>query len=193
MKVWEILPKILFLSLFLLILSGAGYVGTLPDLGIDNNTELPKPPEVENNDILPLDKLTIPTKYKKSVVEETPYVMHHKDTAEMIRLMENLSKTISYDNSIKKFVANSNMLDWYVKNYNLKYPDETYTQQRELLNVISEDTLKMKDYWLYCEKNREYILNYDTSGYYSPEYLEFIKKEYQKHIDSAIQDLKLMD
>ncbi len=189
MKVWKKIFLVLLLPLFL---SGAGYVGTLPDLGIEN-IDIPTPKEEPNNDLLPLDKLTIPTKYKKSVVEETPYIMHHKDTIEMIRLMEKLSNNINTDNSIKKFVANANMLNLHVKNYNSKYPNDEYYTQRNLLNTINDDTIKMKNYWLYCEKNKNYILNYDTSGEFSQEHLEKVKKDYQKYLNQAVLDLKMMD
>ena len=191
MNEWK---KIFLIMLLPLFLTGAGYVGTLPDLGV-KDVDIPAPSENAANDILPLDKLTIPTKYKKSVVEETPYVMHHKDTIEMIRLMENLSNNININanNSIKKFVANANMLNLHVKNYNSKYPGDDYYTQRSLLNTINNDTIKMKDYWLYCEKYKNYILNYDTSGEYSQEHLEAVKREYQRYLDQAVLDLKMMD
>ena len=192
MKVCKILFGIFLLIFIPLLLSGAGYVGTLPDLGVKNE-DLQNPNNDVQNDILPLDKLTIPTKYKKSVVEETPYVIRHKDTAEMIRLMENMSNNFDKDNSIKKFVANANILNLHVKNYNLKYPDEEYYSQRNLLNTINDDTIKMKNYWLYCEKNKNYILNYDSAGEFSQEHLEKVKRDYQKYLNQAILDLKTMD
>ena len=192
MKVCKILFGIFSLIFIPLLLSGAGYVGTLPDLGVEN-TDLKNPNNDVQNDILPLDKLTIPTKYKKSVIEETPYVIRHKDTAEMIRLMENISNNFDKDNSIKKFVANANILNLHVKNFNSKYPDEEYYSQRNLLNTINDDTIKMKNYWLYCEKNRNYILNYDSAGEFSQEHLEKVKRDYQKYLNQAIIDLKMMD
>ena len=111
----------------------------------------------------------------------------------MIRLMESLSNNINNDNSIKKFVANANMLNLHVKNYNSKYPTDEHYTQRSLLNTINDDTIKMKNYWLYCENNKNYILNYDTSGEYSQEHLEYIKREYQRYLDQAVLDLKMMD
>ena len=192
MKVWKISFKILLILLIPIFLSGAGYVGTLPDLGI-NDVPLPEKTDNAYNDLLPLNKLTIPVKYKKSVIDETPYAIQQKDIVEITRLMQKLSNIINGDNSIKKFVANANILNLYVKNYNSKYQGDIYNNQKELLNTINEDTIKMKNYWLYCEKNKNYLLNYDTAGEFSQTHLENVKNEYRQYLDKAILDLKMMD
>ena len=93
------MKKIIGLILILIcsnLLTGSGYVGELPELlpkPAKMQPDTPPEKEVEAFDILPLDKLTIPSEFKTSIIKDGDYERYEKDVKEILRQIEKLKKT----------------------------------------------------------------------------------------------------
>ena len=172
-----------------ILLQGSGYKGTLPDL---NNREIPavnkeeKPPV---NDILPLDKLTLPVKQVKKV--DKVAVKYQEDMLEALRQLERIKEVLDGDKSFKNFVAGANVLNLTVQNIQEEFKNEERFQNTiQKLSNINDDTQATKEYWIKINKNAPYVSYYTTKGAYSGAVLNKQLNDFSEVLGSAIRDLK---
>ena len=185
----KILSVLILFCAFLL--QGSGYKGTLPDLTkrevpAVNKEETQQPPM---NDILPLDKLTLPVKQVKKV--DKVAVKYQEEMLDAIRQLERIKEVLDGDKSFKNFVAGANVLNLTVQNIQEEFKNEGRFQQTiQKLSYINTDTQATKDYWIKINKNAPYVSYYTTQGAYSGAVLNKQLNDFSGVLDFAIRDLK---
>lgn len=178
---------LLFLSF---LLQGSGYKGTLPDLS--NRKDLPavntenKPPQ---NDILPLDKLTLPVKQVSKA--DKVQVKYQESMLDAIEQLERIKEVLDGDKSFKNFVAAANVLNLTTENIQEEFKnEERFSDTIKKLSDINDDTQTMKDYWIKINKNAPYVSYYVTRGAYSGTVLNEQLNSFSNVLGYAIRDLR---
>lgn len=175
------------------LMTGSGYVGELPELlpkPAKMQPDTPSEKEVEAFDILPLDKLTIPSEFKTSLIKDGDYERYQKDVKEILRQIEKLKKITDEDRSVKYFVACSNNLNITVSDFKKKYKDKKYFRTYKVISDINDDSQTMRDYWYNINKNQQFVSYYKTNGSYSEAALNQNLAKFSKVLEYAIRELK---
>ncbi len=178
---------ILFCSI---LLQGSGYKGTLPDLS--NRKDFPAVNEEKNlpsNDILPLDKLTLPVKQVSKT--DKVAVKYQESMLDAIGQLERIKEVLDGDKSFKNFVAAANVLNLTTQNIQEDFKrEDRFSDTINKLSDINEDTQAMKDYWIKINKNVPYVSYYITQGAYSGAVLNEQLNNFSNILGYAIRDLK---
>jgi len=178
------LPLILLSSI---IISGAGYKGTLPDLNIVPVNEKQET-KVPTKEILPLDKLTIPVKNPEKI--DKTLTKYTADMNNAISQLERLQEILKGDKSFKNFIAAANILDLTTQNISNEFQENRFYPANSLLENICYDVQQMKNYWIKVAKNAPYVSYYSTQGAYSGAVLNEQLNNFSEVLTYAIQDLK---
>lgn len=187
------MKKNLAISLILfcsLLLQGSGYKGTLPDL--NNRKDMPKIEQEKNssqNDILPLDKLTLPVKQVSKV--DKVQVKYQESMLDAIGQLERIKEVLDGDKSFKNFVAAANVLNLTTENIQEEFKlEDRFSATIKKLSDINDDTQSMKDYWIKINKNAPYVSYYTTQGAYSGAVLTEQLNNFSNVLGYAIRDLR---
>lgn len=178
---------IMFCSFFL---QGSGYKGTLPDLSNRKdfpvvNQEKKKP----QNDILPLDKLTLPVKQVSKA--DKVLVKYQESMLDAIGQLERMKEVLDGDKSYKNFVAAANILNLTTQNIQEEFKNEDrFSDTIRKLSDINDDAQTMKDYWIKINKNAPYVSYYVTQGAYSGAVLNEQLNNFSNILGYAIRDLR---
>lgn len=186
------MKKILSSLLFILLainLSGSGYKGTLPDLDLNLkqiNFKQEEKPKVQN-DILPLDKLTIPV---HNVVKIDKVEAKYKsDLAEIVRQLTRMKEVLDTDKSFKNFIASANVFDLTAQNFLNEFNEERFQNTNKIVSDINHDIIQIKNYWISINKNVQYVTNYETNGTYSPKVLNEQLNKFATTLQYPIREL----
>ena len=187
------MKKILFSVLIVccgFFLQGSGYKGTLPDLNNRKN-EFPVNEEqkLPANDILPLDKLTLPVKQVEKV--DKVAVKYQESMLDAISQLERIKEVLDGDKSFKNFVAAANVLNLTTQNIQEEFKrEERFSATILKLSDINDDTQDMKNYWIKINKNAPYVSYYNTQGAYSGEVLNEQLNKFSNVLGFAISNLR---
>jgi len=182
--------KITLTILFVAIsvsLSGAGYKGDLPDLDF-SPVQVQEPKPLPQNDILPLDKLTIPV--QQPVKVDKVLEKYNNDMSDVIRQLERLDEILVGDKSFKNYIAAANVLDLTTHNILSQYKEPRFYPANRVLEDINYDVQQIKDYWVKVTKNAPYVTYYETQGSYSGSVLNEQLNNFANVLEYAIRDLK---
>ena len=172
------------------LLQGSGYKGTLPDL--NNRKDVPavnQEKKAPQNDILPLDKLTLPVKQVSKV--DKVQVKYQESMLDAIGQLERIKEVLDGDRSFKNFVAAANVLNLTTENIREEFKNEArFAKTIGKLSDINDDTQTMKDYWIKINKNAPYVSYYVTRGAYSGAVLNEQLNNFSNVLEYAIRDLK---
>ena len=171
-------------------LQGSGYKGTLPDL--NGRKDFPAVNQDKNtpqNDILPLDKLTLPVKQPSKV--DKVAVKYQESMLDAIGQLERIKEVLDSDKSFKNFVAAANVLNLTTQNIQEEFKnEERFSDTIRKLSDINDDTQTMKDYWIKINKNAPYVSYYVTQGAYSGAVLNEQLNNFSNVLSYAIRDLR---
>jgi len=191
------LTKTLIIVVSALILSGAGYVGDLPDISkhfapLNENNEVPKPDESDktNGSILPLDPKDIPDIKSNVLIQQKKYSAYYKDLEQIIPVLEKLKQSIENGDDIQYFNARAKTLDFYVSNLKDKYKnsrEKNYDSYKYLISLNSQAQTISKN-WTERTKNIKLISNYESNGVFS----EKLINEDSKYLLNRINELLII-
>jgi hypothetical protein len=178
------------------ILSGSGYVGTLPDINKRDDYIKEHPVQKQKNvnyEILPLAPKNFPDNYSKSIMTKGKYSEYLKDLDEIIPILEKLRSSIKNNENLQKYNAMAGTLKIYVNYINTKYkdkPESNFETFKEILYVNNQAQF-ISAHWLESSRNIHYISNF--SGFDSI-YPDVIKdksfQELEGRITNLLADLK---
>ena len=181
---------ICLLFCFAFLLQGSGYKGTLPDLS--NRKDFPaieQEKKSPQNDILPLDKLTLPVRQKSKI--DKVQVKYQESMLDAIGQLERIKEVLDGDKSFKNFVAAANVLNLTTENIREEFKNEDrFADTIRKLSDINDDTQAMKNYWIKINKNAPYVSYYVTQGAYSGAVLNEQLNNFSNVLGYAIRDLR---
>ena len=187
------MKKSLYISLFVLCVfffQGSGYKGTLPDL--NNRKDIPvvnQEKKPSQNDILPLDKLTLPVKQVSKA--DKVQIKYQEEMLEAIGQLERIKEVLDGDKSFKNFVAAANVLNLTTENIQEEFKKEArFSDTIRKLSDINDDTQTIKNYWIKINRNAPYVSYFLTQGAYSGAVLNEHLNNFSNVLDYAIRDLK---
>ncbi len=180
--------SLLLILLTSVCISGSGYKGTLPDLSIKEvNLESAKPKKNPKNNILPLDKLTIPSRQVVPVDKELD--LYKEYMTNIFMQMDRLHEILSGDKSFKNYVASANVFDLTSNNVISKFKSERFYSANIALDNINHDVQQIKNYWIKINKNAPYVSYYTTQGAYSGAVLNEQLNNFAKVLEYAKRDI----
>jgi len=152
-----------------LLLTGAGYNGSLPDLGDAvknrslpdiNSVSAPENP-YRKDIILPLAPVTASDNYSSKIVKKGRYTEYLKDVTDFIPILESFKKVIKNRNadSLQLFSAKASLISSYVNYLNEKYdgrPEKNFESYKQILRLNRYIT-ETNEYWLYTAKYNKYL------------------------------------
>ena len=160
--------------------SPSGYVGKLPDINsFEDLRPSPDSEEAQKYDIdaIPLDKLIVPVDMRTSDVEDLEYKKYLNEVDDILNSFEKIRTGIEKNCSVQYYASVANVLNLKIQNFKEKNKSKKKYESYKLISDVNDDIQSFKTFWLYADKNREYVSNYKTGGKYSEETVNDVKQQ----------------
>ncbi len=196
----------LFLIITVVLTTGAGYVGTLPDIEAEfdylrkeSSENAQAPYSVEDLDKQNEEKLKpVPREnenYVDIIIKKDGTTDYLKDVNAVILILEKLRKCLNTDRNIQKFNAIvSNLIDnvAYITNEYKGKPESNYLSYNRL-NTLSAQAREVANFRMNAQKFQSYIPYTSNENIYTKENIEAKMEALLNNVNETIFILKNLE